>query len=151
MRHSFSLQLPSSLLIFQVKDGKKESVSFDFTVHNFLLSSLIAFSFTVSQLDVQEEACGRWAAVVNLENVFLFPLCTEHLRRCAVIYCEGEQGCPGILLSIDLQSCCALLGWLVCTVLSLSVEGFPLALAHLLTLSESIAVHSQETGCGKGL
>lgn len=59
MRHSFSLQLPSSFLIFQVKDGKKESVSFDFTVHNFLLSSLIAFSFTVSQLDVQEEACGR--------------------------------------------------------------------------------------------
>lgn len=29
--------------------------------------------------------CGRWAAVVNLENVFLFPVCTECLRRCAVI------------------------------------------------------------------
>lgn len=88
---------------------------------------------------------------MNLENVFLFPVCTEHLRRRAVIYCEGEQGCPGILLSIDLQSCCALLEWLVGTVPSLSVEGFPLALAHLLTLSESIAVHNQETGCGEGL
>lgn len=56
MRHSFSLQLPSSFLIFQGKDEKKESVSFDFTVYNFLFSSLIAFSFTVSQLDVQGEA-----------------------------------------------------------------------------------------------
>lgn len=56
MRHSFSLQLTSSFLIFQVKDRKKESMSFDFAVHNLPLSSLIAFSFTVSQLDVQGEA-----------------------------------------------------------------------------------------------
>lgn len=31
-------------------------MSFDFTVHNLPLSSLIEFSFSVSQLDVQGEA-----------------------------------------------------------------------------------------------
>lgn len=39
----------------------------------------------------------------------------------------------------------------MCTVLSLSVEGFPQVLAHLLTLSKSTAMHRKETGCRDGL
>lgn len=54
--NSFSLQLTSNFLIFWMKDGKKELVSFDFTLHNLPLSSLIEFSFSVSQLAVRGEA-----------------------------------------------------------------------------------------------
>lgn len=68
-------------------------------------------------------------------------------EMCCDLFSEGEQGCPGVLLSVDAQICRALVEWLVCTVLSLSVEGFPLVLAHLLTLSKGIAVHGQEMGC----
>lgn len=41
--------------------------------------------------------------------------------------------------------------WLVCTLLSLLVEEFPLVLAHLLPLGKSIAMQRKEMGCGDGL
>lgn len=70
-------------------------------------------------------------------------------EMCAVVTavcCEGEQDCTGVFRSVVLQSCLAPVEWLVCTVLSLPVGGFPLVLSHLFTQSESAAVRGQETG-----
>lgn len=44
-----------------MKDGKEESVLFDFMVHNLPLSSLMEFSFSVSQL----VRCSRGSFVVG--------------------------------------------------------------------------------------
>lgn len=80
---------------------------------------------------------------MNLLNVFLWYGVPQEM--CAAVCCLEEE--RGVVLSVVLPSCLALLERLVCTVLFLSVGGFPLVLSRLTQSRSSAVLGLERTPC----
>lgn len=145
-RHSFILQLTSNFLIFWGRDGKKESMSFDFASG---WPFNLEFSSFASQLNVPGEAL-QYVNSSGEPPEYLPMFIKDPQNVCWSAGCKGEQNCSGLLAVASLQSFLAPVEPVVCSVLSLPGKWFPLILSHH-SGKESVAGWRWEMGCSDGL